>query len=105
MRMSKLGRLLQDTVDEVHKTFKPKWVADKVVNPYIKKDGTLSMRGLTEEEYKKCLDTNNFEPFTRKKLVEFILGSRKQIGEYLIYFGWKPKRFTPTGQPIVDEGT
>ena len=41
----------------------------------------------------------------RKKLVEFNLGSRKQIGEYLIDFGWKPERFTPTGQPSVDEGT
>jgi len=37
--------------------------------------------------------------------LSLILGSRKQIGEYLIDFGWKPNRFTPTGQPIVDEGT
>ena len=36
---------------------------------------------------------------------EFNLGSRKQIGEYLVDFGWKPDRFTPTGQPIVDEKT
>ena len=103
--LAQLKTRMTEVEDEVQETFKPKWVADKVVNPYIKKDGTLSMRGLTEEEYKKCLDTNNFEPFTRKKLVEFNLGSRKQIGEYLIDFGWKPKRFTPTGQPIVDEGT
>ena len=41
----------------------------------------------------------------RKHLQEFNLGSRKQIGEYLIDFGWQPKRFTPTGQPIVDENT
>jgi len=41
----------------------------------------------------------------RQKLVDFNLGSRKQIGEYLIDFGWKPVKFTPTGQPIVDEGT
>ena len=41
----------------------------------------------------------------RKELREFNLGSRQQIGEYLIDFGWQPKRFTPTGQPIVDEGT
>jgi hypothetical protein len=45
------------------------------------------------------------KPFMRKELVEFNLGSRKQIGEYLISFGWEPKKFTPTGQPIVDEGT
>jgi len=49
--------------------------------------------------------SGNHNSFMRKKLVEFNLGSRKQIGEYLIDFGWKPERFTPTGQPIVDEGT
>lgn len=36
-------------------------------------------------------------------LVTFNPGSRKQIGEKLIELGWKPKEFTPTGQPIVDE--
>jgi DNA polymerase I-like protein with 3'-5' exonuclease and polymerase domains len=41
----------------------------------------------------------------RQTLQEFNLGSRKQIGEYLVDFGWKPERFTPTGQPIVDEKT
>ena len=91
--------------DEVHNTFKPKWVDDKMVNPYIKKDGELSKRGLTDDEYQRCLDTQNFKPFMRQKLQEFNLGSRKQIGEYLIDFGWKPDRFTPTGQPIVDEKT
>ena len=90
---------------EVHETFKPKWVDTKEVTPYIKKDGNLSKRGLTDEEYQRCLDTNNFNPFMRQTLQEFNLGSRKQIGEYLIDFGWKPKKFTPTGQPIVDEGT
>ena len=91
--------------DEVHNTFKPKWVDHKLVTPYIKKDGNLSKRGLTDDEYQRCLDTNNFEPFMRQRLQEFNLGSRKQIGEYLIDFGWKPERFTPTGQPIVDEKT
>lgn len=41
-----------------------------------------------------------------KPLVEvFNPGSRKQIGERLIEKGWKPEKFTETGQPIVDEGT
>jgi DNA polymerase I-like protein with 3'-5' exonuclease and polymerase domains len=48
---------------------------------------------------------NNYQSFYETKLQEFNLGSRKQIGEYLIDFGWKPERFTPTGQPIVDEKT
>jgi DNA polymerase I-like protein with 3'-5' exonuclease and polymerase domains len=37
--------------------------------------------------------------------VVFNPGSRQQIGEKLIELGWKPKTFTPTGQPIVDEGS
>jgi DNA polymerase-1 len=89
----------------VQTTFKPKLVDDKIVTPYVRKDGQLSKRGLTDEEYDTCMTQKNYEPFMRKKLVEFNLGSRKQIGEYLIDFGWKPERFTPTGQPIVDEGT
>ena len=36
-------------------------------------------------------------------LVTFNPGSRKQIGEKLRELGWKPKDFTPTGHPIVDE--
>ena len=91
--------------DEVHNTFKPKLVDDKLVTPYVRKDGELSKRGLTDEEYHNCIKTQSVEPFMRQKLVDFNLGSRKQIGEYLIDFGWVPKKFTPTGQPIVDEGT
>lgn len=37
-------------------------------------------------------------------LVTFNPGSRKQIGEKLIELGWKPEKFTETGQPMVDEG-
>ena len=90
---------------QVQSTFKPKLVDDKLVTPYIKKDGQLSKRGLTDKEYENCIKNQSVEPFMRQKLVDFNLGSRKQIGEYLIDFGWKPERFTPTGQPIVDEGT
>ena len=103
--LAELREKKQAIEDEVHNTFKPKWVDDRLVTPYIKKDGNLSKRGLTDDEYQRCLDTNNFEPFMRQTLQDFNLGSRKQIGEYLIDFGWKPERFTPTGQPIVDEKT
>lgn len=41
----------------------------------------------------------------KAKVEIFNPGSRKQIGERLIEKGWKPDRFTETGQPIVDEGT
>ena len=42
---------------------------------------------------------------TKTKLVPFNPASRKQIGERLKQRGWKPKEFTPTGQPKVDEST
>jgi len=103
--LADLQHRIEEVKEEVRITFKPKWVDDKLVKPYVKKDGQLSKRGLTDEEYDNCLWFGNTEPFMRKKLVDFNLGSRKQIGEYLTDFGWKPKRFTPTGQPIVDEGT
>ncbi len=103
--LAELREKKQQIEDEVHSTFKPKWVDTKQVTPYIKKDGNLSKRGMTDEEYQRCLDTSNFNPFMRQTLQEFNLGSRKQIGEYLIDFGWNPDRFTPTGQPIVDEKT
>ena len=103
--LAELRERMQKIEDEVHTTFKPKWVDTKQVTPYIKKDGNLSKRGLTDDEYQRCLDTEDYSPFMRQTLQEFNLGSRKQIGEYLVDFGWKPERFTPTGQPIVDEKT
>jgi len=99
--LASLTKRMKEVKEEVHKVFKPRWVDDKEVRPYIKKDGTLSKRGLTDEEFKSGI----IKPFMRKKLQEFNLGSRKQIGECLQDFGWKPERFTPTGQPIIDEGT
>tara|TARA_R100000742_G_C4279678_1_gene105261 strand:- start:17125 stop:18897 length:1773 start_codon:yes stop_codon:yes gene_type:complete len=58
---------------------------------------------LTDEEYKHFTMYQNPKPLIRETTTEFNLGSRKQIGEYLIRFGWKPKKFTPTGQPMVNE--
>jgi len=103
--LAKLKTRMTEVEDEVQRTFKPKWVDVKEVVPKLKKDGRLSKSGLTNLEYAQRADINDSKPFMRKELQEFNLGSRKQIGEYLIDFGWKPERFTPTGQPIVDEGT
>jgi len=89
--------------DEVHKVFKPKWVDVKQVVPKTKKDGSLSKVGLTDEEYQKVQKSGDRTPFMRKMLKSFNLGSRQQIGEYLMDFGWEPCKLTPTGQPIVDE--
>jgi len=107
--LSNFYKRMSEVEEEVHKVFKPKWVDIKLVTPKFKKDGGLSKSGLTDEEYNKILDLelslvrDPYKPFMRQKLQEFNLGSRKQIGEYLKDFGWKPNKFTPTGQPIVDE--
>ena len=102
---------LDATEAEVHETFKPKVIVD-ILKPKYTKSGKLAKvsegpedKGvrLTDEEYDIMLQTN--KPIKRKTHIEFNLGSRKQIGEYLIDAGWSPKNFTPTGQPIVDEGT
>jgi len=103
--LSKLNKRKSEVETEVHETFKPKWVDVKEVKPKLKKDGTLSKSGLTEIEYSERVKTNDVSVFMRQELKEFNLGSRQQIGEYLKDFGWKPKNFTPTGQPIVDEST
>ena len=105
MLLAKLKAKMYEVTDEVQRTFKPRMVDVKLVVPKFKKDGQLSKSGLTVDEYNKCIETGSHKPFMRQELQEFNLGSRKQIGEYLIEFGWEPKRFTPTGQPIVDEGT
>lgn len=105
MLLAQLKTKMYEVTDEVQRTFKPRMVDVKLVTPKLKKDGELSKSGLTTEEYEKLMSSGDYKPFMRQELQEFNLGSRKQIGEYLIDFGWKPNRFTPTGQPIVDEGT
>jgi DNA polymerase I-like protein with 3'-5' exonuclease and polymerase domains len=107
-----LREKMQATEDEVHQVFKPRKVFEKII-PAYKKDGTLSKLGFSETTKKKVhlLDEEytllklGTPHFIRTHEEEFNLGSRKQIGEYLLDYGWKPARFTPTGQPIIDEGT
>ena len=102
---------LKEVEREVKKSFRPKQLKT-VLLPFFTKTGALSKMGQIEGSPKKSrLTQEEFEDIATKRKairieeVPFNLGSRKQIGEYLIDFGWKPKRFTPTGQPVVDEST
>jgi DNA polymerase-1 len=88
---------LEDMVREV---FLPLPTFIKVVKPKYKKDGGLSSVGL---KFLGDLWVHVGGDFSRVDFPEFNLGSRRQIGRYLQYFGWKPDKFTETGQPIVDE--
>jgi hypothetical protein len=49
--------------------------------------------------------TNDDDDYGYWHYPEFNLGSRQQVGRYLMHYGWKPTEFTNTGLPKVDEGT
>ena len=96
---------------EVHETFKPR-VTVQILSPQYTKTNRLAKTArdqddkgvrLTDDEWLEM--EQNSKPIRRETEIPFNLGSRKQIGEYLVEAGWKPKNYTPTGQPIVDEGT
>ena len=104
---------LANLVVQVQEVFKPK-VIIQMLTGQLTAAGKVSKMSkdqhdkgvrLTEEEYTSMCDSNAKGIIERRTYIEFNLGSRKQIGEYLIEFGWKPKKHTPTGQPIVDETT
>ena len=66
----------------------------------IDKDGKQVR--LSNEEHNK-FESLGYTEIIRTAEEDFNLSSRQQIGTYLKEFGWKPKVFTPTGQPKVDE--
>jgi len=100
--VAELQEKQNEVKEQVHKAFTPLPTFVKEIEPKFKKDGSLSSVGL------KFLgdDWQNVAGrFSRIDWPEFNLGSRQQIGRYLRRFGWKPEKFTETGQPIVDEKT
>lgn len=100
---------------EVAKVFKPK-IDQRLIYRKQNKNGNVARTGtwdspnnssgvrLTTEEYEFLSKPANFKT-TRTTIVDFNIGSRKQIGEYLTEFGWKPKEFTVNGRPVVNEKT
>ena len=61
-----------------------------------------------EEKYKPIIE-ERFSEKTGKRLKDKVIifnpSSRQQIAARLMKQGWEPDKFTPTGHPIVDEGT
>ena len=91
-----------DLEEAVHEKFRPLPTFVKEIVPKYKKDGSLSAVGLKFlGDQWETVDG----PFSRIDWPAFNLGSRQQIGRYLRLFGWKPDKFTETGQAIVDEKT
>ena len=108
--MATLQDNLDRTVNEVHKEFKPE-EHTLILYPTKTAAGKLSRMAVDNIGTKYRLNSDEYDTLNEEDQVkrihrtEFNLGSRKQIGEYLQKFGWKPTKFTPTGQPMVDEGT
>ena len=86
--------------EEVQKVFIPLPTFVKEVQPKTKKDGSISIVGL---KFLGDRWTDVGGDFSRIDWPVFNLGSRQQIGRYLVHFGWKPKVFTETGHAIVSE--
>ena len=106
--LAELQEEMDKATEEVKKRFKPK-VEKLEIFKKRTKSGAISKMGETLEGKGIRLTPDDYDEIckrgsiVREKRIEFNLGSRKQIGEYLQEFGWKPKKFTPTGQPMVDE--
>jgi DNA polymerase-1 len=111
--VAELTEKIRGVETQVHKTFLPKITTTKLKAVYTKTKSLSTMAQVVGEqrkvrlsdEEKQMLASNPIMIIERKDATPFNLGSRKQIGEYLIEFGWKPTKLTPTGQPIVDEVT
>lgn len=100
--VAQLQEKQNDLEEAVHEKFRPLPTFVKEIVPKYKKDGSLSAVGLKFlGDQWETVDG----PFSRIDWPAFNLGSRQQIGRYLRLFGWKPDKFTETGQAIVDEKT
>ena len=108
--LATMSQRAAELLTEVHKVFKSKKDI-RTIYPRFNPDNVMLKMGvdnfgantrLTPAEYKKL--SVDKEPFVERFYIkEFNPGSRLQIGDYLQKFGWKPKEFTPTGQPKIDE--
>ena len=114
MLLALMRTKMKDAEDEVTKVFKPK-MDERLIYRKNTANGSVAKIGcwdtpsgsgvrLTPEEHAILSQPATFST-TRVTIVDFSIGSRKQIGEYLIEFGWKPEEFTVNGRPVVNEKT
>ena len=114
MLLALMREKMAETEAEVCKVFKPK-IDERLIYRRENAGGAIAKTGswdtpsgkgvrLTAEEYETLSQPAVFST-TRTTTVDFNIGSRKQVGEYLVEFGWTPKEFTVNGRPVVNEKT
>ena len=115
MLLALMREKMTETDREVSKVFKPE-IGERTIYRRETKTGSVAKTGtwdspngdhgvrLTDEEYAYLSNPTNYK-VCRETRVDFNIGSRKQVGEYLLKFGWQPKEFTVNGRPIVNEKT
>jgi len=98
--LAELRERQYELVDTVLEVFRPLPTFIKEIQPKINKDGKMSNVGLKFLGDYACMIDGTF---SRVDYPEFNLGSRPQIAKHLMHYGWKPKKLTPSGKPMVDE--
>jgi DNA polymerase I-like protein with 3'-5' exonuclease and polymerase domains len=100
----KLRELQYACERQLHIHFPPELVVDKVYDYRVKKDGEPVASFLRHQSVSPKLEFNKDRTRYRTfKYQTFNIGSPKQRTDRLLKLGWKPKNFTPKGNPKVDE--
>mgnify|MGYP003627803656 FL=1 len=99
---------LSSVMAEVRKEFKPRAEVFTLRIAHNANGAVSRFASCRELKKRVRLDDDEYAQICEHKKIkrvirtDFNLGSRQQIGQYLQEFGWKPKKFTPTGQPVID---
>ena len=85
----RLKREEEETIEKLKERFKPVYKSLGEFTPKVNNKTRGYIKGV---------------PFTKVVLTEFNPRSHQQVAERLMKeYGWKPEKFSPTGQPVVDE--
>jgi DNA polymerase I-like protein with 3'-5' exonuclease and polymerase domains len=92
----------RDYGDQIHRLFPPELKLQETYRYRVKRDGSPYSTFLRHtEQYEKVVRRG--DEYDVYSYEEFNIGSPMQRVEKLLSLGWKPSKFTPKGNPQVDE--
>ena len=89
---AELQREVHDCETQLRQVFKPRWVK---AEPDVTTPKTSSKKFGFQKDV----------PYQKMVFEEYNPSSRQQTADRLMAMGWKPKKMTPSGAPVVDEET